>query len=107
MEAQVLKSQKHYYWIGGGIWAALMLGGGAFLVVAGLQGEGSGLGGALETEVFSSAEVVTGDLVGASDESESDDCAAIVRFAHFCETCFVFVMGRRSETRKAIAGNVP
>ncbi|MBS8225268.1 hypothetical protein DYI42_03350 [Vannielia litorea] len=61
MEAQVLKSQKHYYWIGGGIWAALMLGGGAFLVVAGLQGEGSGLGGALETEVFSSAEVVTGD----------------------------------------------
>ncbi len=57
----MLKSQKHYYWIGGGIWLALMLLGGAFVVVAGLRGEGFGLGEALESETFPSAEVVTGD----------------------------------------------
>ncbi|WP_210410472.1 hypothetical protein [Oceanicola sp. D3] len=59
----MLKSQKHFYWIGGGVWAALMLAGGVFMLVAGLRGEGTGLGDALETEVFSSSEVITGDPV--------------------------------------------
>ncbi|SIN91890.1 hypothetical protein [Vannielia litorea] len=57
----MLKSQRHYYWIGGGIWGLLMLVGIGFVVYSSLQGKGSGLADALSTEVFAQSEVVTGD----------------------------------------------
>ncbi|MCO6382139.1 DUF4241 domain-containing protein [Oceanicola sp. 502str15] len=55
----MLKSQRHYYWIGGGIWAALMLGGGIFVVVTSLRGDGTALSDALDIETFEQAAIVT------------------------------------------------
>lgn len=57
----MLKSQRHYYWIGGGIWALLLAAGALVLIFGtGPGGRGAGLGGLLDGEVFASADIVAG-----------------------------------------------
>ncbi len=57
----MLKSQRHYYWIGGAIWGVLMLGGVVFVAGATMWGDAEGIGEAFDSRVFPQSKVVTGD----------------------------------------------
>ena len=57
----MLKSQRHYYWIGGAVWGLLMLGGIAFLLLAGGGGQGAGMGDLFDSETYPAGVIVAGD----------------------------------------------